>query len=397
MYAGGKPAKEIFRATGVLLASRVISSYESMAIDFTTPDAEMLTRLTRDVWQFSAAKNYQQMRDLTLSLKDEKGKRREFVDFEETARKICDKYNRTWLRSEYDFAVAASQTAARWTEFKKDAGVIPNLEYQTVGDDNVRDEHQLLDGVIRPLKDVFWDTHYPPNGWGCRCEAIQSLKGVGNITKTGDIPNIQIPTLFKTNLAKTGLIYPKNHPYYTGVPKAEIRKAIVWLPPENSYHTVFMDTKIPVDINVMHNDGELANNLEMVNDLTNVWEKRVKRVKLLPDIHQADAHLKKKFLPEGYKLRDKNKNPDSIIEFKDNKAWVVDFKYMTGNGSRIAGHINEAYAKADYVIIKLTSKKLKVSQWQIEKAVTGKMSELSELKGVIVFDNGGKIIYEMYK
>ncbi|MDR3188359.1 MAG: hypothetical protein LBT94_04135, partial [Prevotellaceae bacterium] len=46
------------------------------------------------------------------------------------------------------------------------------------------------------------------------------------------IPNLQ------ASLAQIGVIFPQNHPYYSGVPRAEIRKSILYLPPENTYQAV---------------------------------------------------------------------------------------------------------------------------------------------------------------
>ena len=244
------------------LSDRVIDSYQ-VAADFTTPDAEMLTRLVRDVWHFSGAKNYQEMRDLTLALKDEHGKLREFTDFKEAANGIIDKYNETWLKTEYNFAVSASQSAARWTEFEKDADIIPNLMYQTVGDDHVRISHRVLDGIIRPLNDSLWNTHYPPNGWGCRCEAVQSLEGYGKVTPNKNIPVVPIPDMFQTNLAKTGLIYPKNHPYYLGVPRAEISKALAYLPPKDTFIDIDFGSDVVLDIHPLHGDKELSANIDL--------------------------------------------------------------------------------------------------------------------------------------
>lgn len=45
-------------------------------------------------------------------------------------------------------------------------------EYVTVGDDRVREEHALLDGVMRKKDDPFWETFWPPNGYNCRCQAV---------------------------------------------------------------------------------------------------------------------------------------------------------------------------------------------------------------------------------
>lgn len=41
-------------------------------------------------------------------------------------------------------------------------------------DERTRDSHRALNGIVRPVDDAFWKTYFPPNGWNCRCEAIQS-------------------------------------------------------------------------------------------------------------------------------------------------------------------------------------------------------------------------------
>lgn len=36
----------------------------------------------------------------------------------------------------------------------------------------VRATHAALDGVVLPADSKFWDGHYPPWEWGCRCQVI---------------------------------------------------------------------------------------------------------------------------------------------------------------------------------------------------------------------------------
>ena len=45
-------------------------------------------------------------------------------------------------------------------------------KYVTTGDDRVRPNHAVLDGVTLPKEHSFWKQFYPPNGWNCRCQAI---------------------------------------------------------------------------------------------------------------------------------------------------------------------------------------------------------------------------------
>lgn len=51
--------------------------------------------------------------------------------------------------------------------------ILWGYKYVTVGDDRVRPSHQLLEGVTLPKDDTFWTTSFPPNGWACRCQAIE--------------------------------------------------------------------------------------------------------------------------------------------------------------------------------------------------------------------------------
>jgi len=69
------------------------------------------------------------------------------------------------LRTQGFQAYAASEYQA----LREQMDVFPFWEYVTARDDRVRDSHAALDGIILPADDPFWDEHYPPWDWGCRC------------------------------------------------------------------------------------------------------------------------------------------------------------------------------------------------------------------------------------
>lgn len=370
--------------TGKTLTEKVSEAYKEIAVDFTTPDAAMLTRLTRDVWQFSAAKNYQELRDLTLALRDDSGKLREWDDFKEAAEKISEKYNETWLRSEYNFSIAASQNAARWTEFEKEADIIPYLKYQTVGDSAVRDSHRILDGIVKRMDDPFWDENFPPNGWGCRCEALQELDGEKSETPADKMPMTSVPAMFRTNLAKTGLIYPKNHAYYHDIPKAELRKSIAYLPPKNTYLDIVIGDH-EIEIHPLHGDKELNKNIDACNALLNA-DKNAK-IKILPIIEEKDKAAKKLFLPDSYLKKYPNKNPDILYNKKAGEIEVPN-----GSKSSIQNAIKSGKKQSDLVLIHVPDNvKLK----DLDNIVKGQLKhyENKENLTVWVFNNTEKAEY----
>lgn len=50
----------------------------------------------------------------------------------------------------------------------------PYWQYLVGDSKKHRKEHLKLNGLILPANDPFWKTHYPPNGWGCKCR-VRSL------------------------------------------------------------------------------------------------------------------------------------------------------------------------------------------------------------------------------
>lgn len=66
----------------------------------------------------------------------------------------------------YQTNLRTSHAAGRYAQLQK-------LEYwqyhHSIGANNPREQHLAWDGLVLPKDDSFWETHYPPNGWGCRC------------------------------------------------------------------------------------------------------------------------------------------------------------------------------------------------------------------------------------
>jgi SPP1 gp7 family putative phage head morphogenesis protein len=366
---------KLLKHIGSALENQVIAGFgKSFAnVDFTTPDAAMLTRLTRDVWHFSAAKNYQQLRDMTLALKDENGKLRKFEDFREIALNDDEKY-RKWLKTEWNQAAGGSVMAARWTEFQQNADIMPYLKYDTVGDENVRNEHAALDGIVRKIVDEFWKKYFPPNGWGCRCSADQLSTSYAK--ETDQVPEIKIPKMFQTNLADSGLIFPEDHPYYIGTPAKILRQSVQTLPDSVAYKDVYTSETGNVKMHFLHGIDEMNDNIEMSKRLADNGYK----VRLLPVLD--DDKIRKAVYKTDTFIS--GKNPDALL----NKT-LFEFKKLSSvNYKNIQRNIYRASKQAENIFISINQE---LSLKDIERPVNGLFSQSKTIKQVWI-DNNGNII-----
>ncbi|MEO8589420.1 MAG: DUF935 family protein [Flavobacteriales bacterium] len=218
---------KLMQWTAQQLTYGVLSGYE--ADDTAAPEGAALRAfMERNVMVFSGFKTYQTLRAATDELLDDEGNIRPFGEFRQRVSALDKEYNRDYLRSEYELAVASGQMAERWGEIQGDKDLFPFLKFVTAGDDRVRESHAKLDGVVRHVDDAFWSTYYPPLGWRCRCdvEQVRRLSGEDKTLADHELP--AVPPMFSNNVGKNGVVFPKGHPYYSA-PKgvaAEVEKAV---------------------------------------------------------------------------------------------------------------------------------------------------------------------------
>jgi hypothetical protein len=89
------------------------------------------------------------------------------------------KGGRAWRsRLIYETNIRTAYMAGRWEQLQ-DPDVQQAygfLEYRH-GDSIVpRPQHLAWDGLVLPADDPWWQQHYPPNGWGCKCKVFAATR-----------------------------------------------------------------------------------------------------------------------------------------------------------------------------------------------------------------------------
>ena len=102
-------------------------------------------------------------------------------DFDSIVERNGWSYNgsRNW-RSEviYSTNIRTAHAAGRWQQLSDPVvqKAYPYLEYRHGNSIHPRPEHLAWNGITLPRDDPWWKTHYPPNGWGCKCTVLASTR-----------------------------------------------------------------------------------------------------------------------------------------------------------------------------------------------------------------------------
>lgn len=207
----GEIHQDLYFETADMFISAINDGLQGSSFDYNDSRNILKSYLTRNIFQFSAAKNLTELLEFRNLMYDKKTK--EILAYNEFKKRVVSKgklFNDTYLQTEYDTALQSTIMAHKWDSFNDN----DILEWSTVGDNRVRPTHAILDGKTYPKSHSFWKKCYPPIDWNDRCTVIPGIQSNYKNDDYSFLKKVDISPYFKNNVGITRIIFNQGHPYY---------------------------------------------------------------------------------------------------------------------------------------------------------------------------------------
>ncbi|MCS6821698.1 MAG: DUF935 family protein [Microscillaceae bacterium] len=268
--------------------------------------AELQAKFTQNAYEFALAKAstfFEKSKDLSR----------------QEAKSLFEKMERHTDTEKVQFALAI-QAAQEWQEILKDEDIFPNLEYRAVMDENTRESHARLNGIIRPVRDDFWNKYFPPIDYRCRCTIRQHGKNV-KITQNPPENLPAIPKGLRHNPGNSGKAFDFEHPYFENTTPKVLKNVAEYASYEKKFVKEYFDIKT---------GGFVVRDKKHKEDN---WQKNV----------EASLIITKK---EGYKIELlEKKAPDKISPDANINDIQADYKHPK-NAKKLTNFVRSAIKKA---------------------------------------------------
>jgi SPP1 gp7 family putative phage head morphogenesis protein len=73
------------------------------------------------------------------------------------------------LRTIYETNMRTARAAGQWERIERTKDTRPYLTYELGPSERHRPHHVAWAGTTLPVDHPWWSSHFPPNGYGCRC------------------------------------------------------------------------------------------------------------------------------------------------------------------------------------------------------------------------------------
>ena len=157
------------------------------AIEFLRRKTSIPTERWTDIWQAQHAAAFvvagavkdALLADLRQSVESALDNGETLEDFRKSFDEAVAKHGwahtggRNWRsRVIFETNLRTAYAAGRYEQLKAVEKSRPFWRYTHGGSKKPRPEHLAWDGLILRADDPWWQTHYPPNGWGCSCKVF---------------------------------------------------------------------------------------------------------------------------------------------------------------------------------------------------------------------------------
>jgi hypothetical protein len=280
---------------------------------------------------FGYDKTFCQVAELNRLMKSTKT----FAEFKPLAEKYLQKTHIQYLQTEYNYALAKSQSGAMWVKMIREEEQFPVAILRTMLDQAVRNSHKALEGREFLLKErEQWKNLMTPLGPGCRCYMEQGIalnpdkKADANtiINTIGDEAHTKLKNGgWLYNGGDLGEIFSHNRMYseQLGIKPKAIFKITASESEIISYSKLNQNTFTPltIDLNTTANDARKLFKSKQNEDTQNVnyldfRGRPISLTKRTFEKHISGDYIKEK-RPAFFQLIDETlKNPDEVFIYE---------------------------------------------------------------------------------
>lgn len=100
------------------------------------------------------------------------------------------------LKTIYRANMRSARAAGQWDRIQRSKRALPYLVYLIGPSKRHRPSHEAKNGLVLPVDDPFWQTWYPPNGWGCKCHVRQITRREAEEIGIGESPETPMQDVF---------------------------------------------------------------------------------------------------------------------------------------------------------------------------------------------------------
>jgi len=85
---------------------------------------------------------------------------------------VVTRFDNARLKLIFDTNTRMAYSAGDWERIWRNRETHPYVRYITRGDEKVRATHRVWNNLVLPADHPFWEKHWPPNAWRCRCRVV---------------------------------------------------------------------------------------------------------------------------------------------------------------------------------------------------------------------------------